>query len=497
MKIKFDVTPTEFIIIKDILKKYLTKDCKAYVFGSRAKSSSLHGSDLDLALECKGKIEFKKLSKIKIDFEDSRLPYMVDVIDLQATKEYFKNMIEKEMIEFPLGKLERVPELRFKEFSGEWEEKRLKEVSKINPKTDKLPKQFIYIDLESVEKGILVKEDSICDKSAPSRAQRLLKRDDILFQMVRPYQRNNYFFNLNSDYVASTGYAQVRTEEISKFLYYYLHTDSFVNIVNAKCTGTSYPAINSTDLSNIKINLPKKPEQQKIASFLTKIDTKIEQLTKKAELQKQYKKGVMQKVFSGEIRFKKDDGSGFSEWEEKRLGTIFDYKNGGSFEKEVVKNGKYYLITLNSIDINGDLKQEHKTINITDNSLNKNDLIMVLSDIAHGNFLGLTAIIPEDSKYVLNQRMGALKLKKNSNMIFLRFLINYNQKYFKLHGQGSSQQNLSKNDILNFKINLPSLEEQNKIADFLSTLDKQIDSTKEQLAKTKKFKKGLLQKMFV
>ncbi|MEO1954153.1 MAG: restriction endonuclease subunit S, partial [Campylobacterales bacterium] len=149
MKIKFDVTPTEFIIIKDILKKYLTKDCKAYVFGSRAKSSSLHGSDLDLALECKEKIDFKKLSKIKIDFEDSRLPYMVDVIDLQATKEYFKNMIEKEMIEFPLGKLERVPELRFKEFSGEWEEKKLGNIatffnSKRVPLTDRDRVKGIY-----------------------------------------------------------------------------------------------------------------------------------------------------------------------------------------------------------------------------------------------------------------------------------------------------------------------------------------------------------------
>ena len=143
------------------------------------------------------------------------------------------------------------------------------------------------------------------------------------------------------------------------------------------------------------------------------------------------------------------------------------------------------------------MKKEHKKVNINDNSLNKGDLIMVLSDVAHGNFLGLTAIIPENNKYVLNQRIGALKLKVKLNLEFIRAIINYNQKYFKLHGQGSSQQNLSKGDILKFKILLPCLEEQEKIANFLSSLDDKIEKVEEEIEKMKEFKKGLLQKMFV
>ena len=88
---------------------------------------------------------------------------------------------------------------------GEWHQSELKEVAQINPKVKKLPENFIYIDLESVEKGLLLLEKNITLSEAPSRAQRLLSKGDVLFQMVRPYQQNNYYFNLDGQYVASTG----------------------------------------------------------------------------------------------------------------------------------------------------------------------------------------------------------------------------------------------------------------------------------------------------
>ena len=161
-----------------------------------------------------------------------------------------------------------------------------------------------------------------------------------------------------------------------------------------------------------------------------------------------------------------------------------------------MENGKFKLITLNSIDIKGNLKKAHKTVENSDNSLIENDLIMILSDVAYGDFLGLTAIIPDNS-YVLNQRVGRLRSKIDLNIYYMRFYINYNQKYFKLKGQGSSQLNLSKADILNFSINLPCLAEQTKIANFLSAIDQKIDVVSEQLEQAKLWKKGLLQQMFV
>ena len=180
---------------------------------------------------------------------------------------------------------------------GEWDLKELKEVAQVNPKVKKLPDEFIYIDLESVEKGQLLLEKNISLIDAPSRAQRLLSKGDVLFQMVRPYQQNNYYFNLDGQYVASTGYAQIRTDLNSKFIYFALHEKAFLDEVMNRCTGTSYPAINSSDLSSIEIQIPCLEEQTKIANFLSAIDQKIEVVAQQIEQAKIWKKGLLQQMF--------------------------------------------------------------------------------------------------------------------------------------------------------------------------------------------------------
>ena len=159
--------------------------------------------------------------------------------------------------------------LRFTDKNGQpfpsWEEKQLREVAIINPASEPLPDSFIYINLESVVKGVLISKMSEKKETAPSRAQRVLKQGDVLFQMVRPYQKNNLFFNFEGSFVASTGYAQLRSKTCKSFLFHLIHTTVFVNKVLARCTGTSYPAINSNDLATIQINIPYPDEQQKMA----------------------------------------------------------------------------------------------------------------------------------------------------------------------------------------------------------------------------------------
>ena len=191
--------------------------------------------------------------------------------------------------------------LRFKKPDGsdypDWEEKKLGEVIEINPKTGELPNNFIYIDLESVDKGNLIKESEITMSEAPSRAQRVLSKGDVLFQMVRPYQKNNYHFKKDGNYVASTGYAQLRARENASFVYQIIHTDSFVNKVLERCTGTSYPAINPTDLGKIYISIPCLEEQTQIAHFLSAIDDKIRLVDTQLEKTQVFKKGLLQQLF--------------------------------------------------------------------------------------------------------------------------------------------------------------------------------------------------------
>ena len=196
-------------------------------------------------------------------------------------------------------KILNVPHLRFPEFSGEWEMVSLQDIATINPKSDPLQNTFIYIDLEAVEKGELRKIQEIMREEAPSRAQRVIDNNDILFQCVRPYQKNNYIHRIlntsNQQWVASTGYAQIRTTELPNYIYHLLNTDEFNRKVMVRCTGSSYPAINSEDLATIHLYYtPDKKEQLKISRLLDLLDKRIATQNKIIEKYKSLIKGIAQ-----------------------------------------------------------------------------------------------------------------------------------------------------------------------------------------------------------
>ena len=220
-------------------------------------------------------------------------------------------------------KTNSVPKIRFKGFTDDWEQRKLGEIAEFNPKSD-LPDEFEYVDLESVVGTEMVFHRTENKASAPSRAQRVAKTGDVFFQTVRPYQRNNYLFSMPyENYVFSTGYAQMRPKINAAFLMCFLQTESFVQNVLDNCTGTSYPAINSSDLSNLKISLPiLKSEQSKIGKLISNLDRLITLHQRKCDQTKELKKFMLQKMFpkkgekNPEIRF-----SGFTDdWEQRKLG---------------------------------------------------------------------------------------------------------------------------------------------------------------------------------
>jgi type I restriction enzyme S subunit len=193
------------------------------------------------------------------------------------------------------------PELRFTGFSRHWKQKKLKEVAEINPKTS-IPKKFMYVDLESVSGTNLLSTKLIDKDVAPSRAQRTAQKGDIFYQTVRPYQKNNYLFELSDPlhpYVFSTGYAQIRTEQISNtFLFNILQQQSFVNKVLVRCTGTSYPAITGKELEKIKISTPLSlKEQEKIGQLFQHLDHTITLHAKKINQLKSLKQALLQNMF--------------------------------------------------------------------------------------------------------------------------------------------------------------------------------------------------------
>ena len=192
------------------------------------------------------------------------------------------------------------------------------------------------------------------------------------------------------------------------------------------------------------------------------------------------------------IRFK-----GFTDaWEQRRLGEVTIYQNGKGYEDSQSSSGKFELINLNSISIDGGLKSSGKYIESADKTLLTDDLVMVLSDVGKGDLLGRVAIIPKDNYYVLNQRVALIRPKNKQQTNYLFSYINSHQRYFKLHGAGMSQLNISKGSVENFPLLLPSLPEQQQIGTFFAHLDTLISLHQRKCDQTKELKKTMLQKMF-
>ena len=191
-----------------------------------------------------------------------------------------------------------VPELRFEGFAKPWEKRKLFEVAEFNPRSV-LPEYFEYVDLESVTGTTLTAHRTEHRDTAPSRAQRLARNGDVFYQTVRPYQKNNYLFDLPyENFVFSTGYAQLRPNIDSYFLLCLLQDDIFVADVLDSCTGTSYPAINSVTLSNLEVVVaPTRDEQTAIGNFFRNLDDLIHYYRQSIEKLQNIKKALLGKMF--------------------------------------------------------------------------------------------------------------------------------------------------------------------------------------------------------
>ncbi|MDW8556174.1 restriction endonuclease subunit S [Staphylococcus xylosus] len=184
------------------------------------------------------------------------------------------------------------------------------------------------------------------------------------------------------------------------------------------------------------------------------------------------------------------------EWEEKRLGEVTIYKNGGSFENSVKNHGIFKLITLKSVNTEGELINSGKYIDDkSTETLCKGTLVMILSEQAPG-LVGMTANITRNNKYVLNQRVAALVPKQGIDSQFLSKLINRNQKYFSVRSAGTKVKNISKGHVENFNFLSPNYTEQQKIGSFFSKLDRQIELEEQKLSLLEEQKKGYMQQIF-
>ncbi len=396
------------------------------------------------------------------------------------------------------------PKLRFKEFDGDW----------VKTNFGKVASHISYgltVRPEYIENGIkLISAREISTGNIDfDNAPKISISDFMLLSDKAKPQKYDLFLSktgsigftsiveTDEKFAITQNIANIRLNNLSEqdpyFFLQQMRTTSFqlkaISVVNQ----STIMDLQLGDIKKLEIGYPSKEEQTKIASFLSNVDEKISQLTQKHALLSQYKQGMMQKLFSQQIRFKADDGSEFGEWEEKQLGEIIKFVNGKGHENDVDSDGSYTLINSKFLSTNGSVA---KKVNKCNQKVMNDSLVMVMSDVPNGKALAKVMYIQDGSNFALNQRIGMFIFHKDHYPKFFQYQLNRHQ-YYLAFDSGVGQTNLKKEDVLNCPILVPCIEEQTTIANFLSSIDQKIEVVAQQIEQAKTWKKGLLQQMFV
>ncbi len=243
--------------------------------------------------------------------------------------------------------------------------------------------------------------------------------------------------------------------------------------------GNTIKTIGLPYFKKLKITAPSFKEQQKIASFLSAVDEKIQQLSRKKELLEQYKKGIIQQLFSRKLRFKDENGNDYPNWEEKKLGDVATKKSYNISANKIEDNFGDFII----YGASGILKK-------VDFYKEESDYISIVKDGA-----GVGRLLYCKGKSSVLGTMEIISPKQNIDTYFLYCLLS-NIDFVK-YVTGSTIPHIYFKDYSSEICGIPSLREQQKIAYFLSGIDGKIEQVNGQLVKTQEFKKGLLQQMFV
>lgn len=371
-----------------------------------------------------------------------------------------------------------VPALRFPEFNEDWEEKFLSDIIKFeNGKAHEndIDENGKYIVVNSK----FISSEGNVKKFSNKQLLPLFKNDLVMVMSDVPKGKalaKCFYIDKDNLYTLNQRICALRPNgNNNKFLFYVLNRNDYFLAFDS---GVGQTNLKKDEVLSCPITLPPTgEEQQKIAAFLTSVDEKIQQLARKKDLLEQYKKGVMQQIFSQEIRFKDDNGDDFADWEEKKLNEVCRLLYGKDQKQIADAGGKYPIL-------------------------------------GTGGLMGKTNSFLYDKPSVLIGRKGTIDKPRyieapfwtvdtlfyteifNNTVpkwLFYRFqIINWY-----LYNEASGVPSLSASTISKIKIHLPCVEEQKKIANFLSSIDDKINLVNQQLEKTQTFKKGLLQQMFV
>lgn len=414
-----------------------------------------------------------------------------------------------------IKQLTNIPALRFPEFTGEWEKKKLGEVAeKINSGKTPLGGDSVYsesgilfIRSQNVNDDKLSFENStfISEKINDTMKNSVVKANDILLNITGAslgrscvVPENFTIGNVNQHVCI----IRLKKESNPRFVQPILSSTKGQNNFISLQTGSGREGLNFESIKGMEISFPTLPEQTKIATFLTAVDEKIQALKKKKGLLEAYKKGVMQQLFfvggrdainRVSTRFKDENGADFPDWEVKKLGEeIIEFKENSKLNnqfKVLTSSNQGLMLQSEYYGENRLTGRENTGFNIIPHGYityrSRSDTGIFTFNL---NTLGYTGII---STYY-----PVFKIKKGDNKFLVEYL-NFYKTTISKFSVGTSQRVLALSLFNEIQLAFPIKEEQTRIANFLSAIDDKISQTQMQIEKTEEWKKGLLQKMFV
>ena len=402
-----------------------------------------------------------------------------------------------------------IPQLRFPEFGKRWDKETIGGISKIFGRIGY--RGYTVQDIVSKGEGAIalspsnfinnqintIKSTYISwFKYEESPEIKILDGDILFVKTGSTYGKTAFVSNIKEKATINPQIVVLKNISISnKFLGYIVTTQTIKKQIEQIVVGGAIPTMSQKELSKMEFSLPAKPEQQKIAAFLTAVDSKIEQLSKKKALLGEYKKGLMQQIFSQAIRFKADDDSEFPDWEERVLGDYLAHKSKKNKNNEVdlvlsVSNKKGFITQDEQFDGYQVASKDLTNYKIVE----KGEYAYNPSRINVGSI----ARLKNNTIGIVSPMYVVFKLKNLDSIFFDNLYQTHLFKHLiKVGCSGSVRDSLNFNDMADFVFSFPSLEEQAKIVNFLSSIDSKIEQVGKQLDESKQFKKALLQQMFV
>jgi len=400
-----------------------------------------------------------------------------------------------------MEKHKKVPVLRFPEFKGEWEVKKIGSITERVSNPVEVEEDTLYqqIGIRSHGKGIFHKE-LVDGKSLGNKRVFWVQKDVFIVNIVFAWEQA--VAKTSSREVGMVAshrfpmYSPLANKSDLNYLLYFFLTKKGKTLLELASPGGAgrNKTLGQKAFEHLGFLIPVLSEQTKIANFFTSIFDKIEALKHKKSLLEQYKQGVMQKIFSQELRFKDDNNRPFPKWEKKRLSEVLSLPE--KIKPNVVDRDRLLTVKLH---LKGIFRNEN-----TDNlSLGATYYIRKKGQFIYGKqnlFNGAFAIIPNKfDGYLSSGDVPALDInydKVDSKYLF--YFLGREGFYKKLEeiSSGSGSKRIHEKILLNVEIHLPKLSEQIIIANFISSLDKKIEQCTSQLDKTEQYKKGLFQKMF-